>query len=122
MYYTFRNCVDNENSSKAGIKIDAEKGYGENANKHTNPTSSHAQPNIHHNENTDGKGQIRGGSIKSFGTESDTFSNYRSGRQVVCEPNLGDKSSDILNSCIQSSETEPLVNVATTGNGSTHPV
>ena len=74
--------------------------------------------NTNHNEISEEKGQIKVNSITKF----DTAESNRRGQQNLYEHNLGDKPNNILNSCIQSSETEPLVKVATTGNGATHPV
>jgi hypothetical protein len=80
--------------------------------------------NTNHNEVAEGKGQVKVNSITNFDTaERENLGNYTSsGQQNMYEHNLGDKPNNILNSCIQSSETEPLVKVATTGNGATHPV
>ena len=118
----FRNCVDLENETKLTIIEDSEKGHSKNTNRQNTQTSSLAQMNANHNEISDGKGQIKLNSITKFDKERDSLSNHTSGPQNVYEHNIGDKSSNILNSCIQSSETEPLVKVATTGNGATHPV
>ena len=81
--------------------------------------------NTNHNEISEGKGQSKVHSITKFDrlSERESLGNYTSGgQQNMYEHNLGDKPNNILNSCIQSSETEPLVKVATTGNGATHPV
>ena len=72
--------------------------------------------NANHNEIAEAKGQIKINSNFEGSTEREN-----SGKNMY-EHNLGDKSNNILNSCIQSSETEPLVKVSTTGNGATHPV
>ena len=69
-----------------------------------------------------GKGQIGINSIKTFDKECDNLSNCTSGKKKVYEHSLGGPANNIMNSCIQSSETEPLVKVATAGNGATYPV
>ena len=117
-----RNYVDNEEAPKPAVKFESEKSCGEHVSKNINPTSSNAQFPAHHSERADNRGQIKGGGIKSVGTENDNYCSYNSGSPPRCEGNRDDKSSELLNSCIQSSETEPLVNVTSTGNGSTHPV
>ena len=120
----FRNCVDFENETNLPTKSDSENSYSKNSNRQSTKTSSLAQVNTNHNEIPEGKGQIKVNSITNFDTaERDNLGNFSSGgQQNVYEHNLGDKPNNILNSCIQSSETEPLVKVATTGNGATHPV
>jgi hypothetical protein len=123
-----RNCVDFENETTLPIKSDSENIHSKNSNRQSTKTSSLAQVNANHNEIAEGKGKIKVNSITKFDTERvserENLGNYTSsgGQQNVYDNNLGDKPNNILNSCIQSSETEPLVKVATTGNGATHPV
>ena len=104
-----RNCVDYQEETaniNSKIKDTGEHSKAKNTNKQSSlKSSSRAQMNKHSNE------------------VSNDLINQKSGNeQNMYASNLDDKSNTMLNSCIPSSETEPLVKVKTTGNGATHPV
>ena len=105
----FRNCVDYQDETaniNSKIKDTGEHSKAKNTNKQSSlKSSSRAQMNKHSNE-----------------VSNDLINHTSGNEQNMYASNLEDKSNTMLNSCIPSSETEPLVKVKTTGNGATHPV
>ena len=70
-----------------------------------------------------GKEQVRiNSNIKNIESDNGAMMNHLGGKQNVYEHNVGGKPSNIINSAIQSSETEPLVKSPTGNGAATHPV
>ena len=95
-----------------------------NAKRQSTQSSSLSQPaQINALENDRGNEHVRiNSNITNIESDNGAMMNHVGGKQSVYEHNIGGKSSNIIKSSIQSSETEPLVKSISGNGAATHPV